>query len=330
MHPLSLFASTNLILLFHAVPSKDWFADTLRRVRQFYNFVSAEDIELYYYGGGILGNSCHVTFDDGKRTVYENALPVLKDMNIPATVFVSPRVVTEGRNYWFQELRIIRSIIGDAEVKEAICDSIGCSLADIQKYRVLSILKCMKLADIASTIDSLKARHDIRIKERFNISVAELHEMIDSGVFAVGGHTMNHAILSNESEETAEKEIRESLEGLSRMTSSRTRYFSYPNGSKLDYGEREIAILGRNDIKLTFAYNTEFFGKKSNPMSLPRAAFAISGSGENPAIVPKILLVPIWEGVRSLVRLGRTEERERTEIRRHLLLPRHGSSSHSE
>ncbi|MBN1504352.1 MAG: polysaccharide deacetylase family protein [Candidatus Eisenbacteria bacterium] len=324
MHPLSPFTSANLILLFHSVRSKAWFADTLRRVGQFYRFVSVEDVESYYYGDRTLTGSCHVTFDDGERTVYENALPVLRDMKIPATVFVSPGVVTEGRNYWFQELRIVRAAVGDARVKEAICDSIGCTLASLQKYSVLSLLKCMNLAAITSTIGSLKARHAIRIEERFNVSVAELREMIDSGAIAVGGHTINHPILSNESDETAEREIRESLEGLSGITGSQVKYFSPPNGSKLDYGDRETAILERNGVKLTFTYSLGFFGRKSNPMSLPRAAFSMSRSDQNRAIVPKILLVPVWGGIRYLVRLGRTEERERLEVRKHLLPARDG------
>jgi peptidoglycan/xylan/chitin deacetylase (PgdA/CDA1 family) len=325
-HPLSAFTSTNLILLFHIVPSKGWFADTLRWVRGIYDFVSAGDIESYYYGGERFKSSCHVTFDDGERTVYENAFPVLRDMDIPATVFVSPKVVAEGRNYWFQELRVIRGTVGDAKVREAICENLGCDMARISRYNVLSIMKCMKLAEILSTIESLKTRHGVRIEEQHNVNGAQLSEMIDSGVFSVGGHTMNHPILSNESDETAEREIRQSLEQLSRMTGRGARYFSHPNGKVLDYGERETGILRRNGVRLNFTYNTGYFGRKNDPLCLPRAGFATSGNGENPSIVPKILLVPVWDRIRTLARLGRTEEAERREITRSCAL---GDSSHS-
>ena len=315
IHPLSVFVPTNLVLLFHIVPSKAWFADTLRRVGALYDFVSARDLESYYYEGGRLTSSCHVTFDDGERTVYENAFPVLREMGIAATVFVSPKVVDEGLNYWFQELRVIRSAVGDARVKEAVCDALGCDMARIDRYHVLSILKSMKLDDILSAIDSLKTRHDVRIEERDNVSRAQLGEMMDSGVFAVGGHTMNHPILSNENDETAEREIRESLELLSRMTGRGVSYFSHPNGTVLDYGDRETEILRRNGVRLNFTYTAGYFGHKNDPLRLPRAGFATSAGNRNVSIVPKVLLVPAWDWIRTVARRGRTEEAERREIK---------------
>ena len=319
-HPLSAFGPTNLVLLFHIVPSRAWFADTLRRVGAMYDFVSAGDLESFYCGGRSLGSACHVTFDDGERTVYENAFPVLKDMGAAATVFVSPAVVAEGRNYWFQELRAIRSAVGDAEVKRAVCETLGCDMARIGRYHVLSIMKSMKLDDILSTLDCLKARHNVRVEERQNIGKAQLGEMIDSGVFAVGAHTMNHPILSNEDDETSEREIRESLEQLERLTGAAARYFSYPNGTVMDYGERETETLRRNGVRLNFTYTSGYFGRKNDPLRLPRAGFATSSRAENPSIVPKILLAPAWDRIRTIMRLGRTEEAERRDIGRSLAL----------
>ncbi len=321
-HPLSVFVPTNLVLLFHIVPSKAWFADTLRRVGTLYDFVSARDLESYYYEDGRLTSSCHVTFDDGERSVYENAFPVLREMGIRATVFVSPKVVDEGLNYWFQELRVIRSAVGDARVKEAVCENLGCDMARIDKYHVLSLLKSMKLDEILPMIESLKARHDVRIEERHNVSRAQLCEMMDSGVFAVGGHTMNHPILSNENDETAEREIRESLELLSRMTGSGVPYFSHPNGTVLDYGDRETEILRRNGVRLNFTYTAGYFGRKNDPLRLPRAGFATSAGDRNVSIVPKVLLVPVWDRLRTVARRGRTEEAMRKEITKSRALAR--------
>ncbi len=314
-HPLSAFSSANLVLLFHIVPSKAWFADTLRRVGTMYDFVSGQDLESYYYEGGRLRCSCHVTFDDGDRTVYDNAFPVLRDMGVAATVFVSPKMVAEGRNYWFQELRVIRRTVGDAKVKETVCDTLGCNMARVGRYHVLSIMKSMNVDQILSTIDSLKTRHGIRIDERQNVSRTELAEMTNSGVFAVGGHTMNHPILSNENDETAEREILDSLEQLGRMTGRGVPYFSHPNGTVLDYGERETNILRRNGVKLNFTYTMGHFGRMNDPLCLPRAGFATSGGDSNAAIMPKVLLVPVWDWIRVVARLGRTEEAERREIK---------------
>jgi hypothetical protein len=126
---------------------------------------------------------------------------------------------------------------------------------------------------------------------------------------------MSHPILSNENDRNAEKEIRESLEQLSRMLGMEASYFCYPNGTRLDYGTREQLILRENNVRLAFTGEVAFFGKNADPLSLPRARVSTSGGEGNLAILSKLLLLPVWDTMRSFVRLGRTEARERKEIK---------------
>jgi peptidoglycan/xylan/chitin deacetylase (PgdA/CDA1 family) len=44
-----------------------------------------------------------VTFDDGYRSVFDLARPILKRYGIPATVFVSTQAVTERQLFWYDE-----------------------------------------------------------------------------------------------------------------------------------------------------------------------------------------------------------------------------------
>ncbi|KPJ59527.1 MAG: hypothetical protein AMJ46_10965 [Latescibacteria bacterium DG_63] len=314
MHPLAPLMSTNLVLLFHIVPSADWFAATLKRVGSFYRFISAEEIESYYYGNATFNSCCHVCFDDGEKSVYENAFPVLRDMNVPATVFVSPKIIAEGRNYWFQELRHIRRQVGDELLKERICEALGCKHAEMREYRVLSILKTLKLADIMRAIETVKEKDRIEISTAHNMTTNQLLELIDSSVVTIGAHTLNHPILSNESDEDAEREIRESIEQLSKLINKDVRIFSYPNGTALDYGKREQSLLRQHGIRLAVTETVSFFHKSTDPLAIPRAAFSSKG-GKNRGILAKIVLLPVWHPLRSFLRPGKTEAKERTEIR---------------
>ncbi len=316
MHPLSVFTSANVILLFHIVPSKDWFADTLRRAAAYFDFVSAQEIVSYYRGDVRFNNRCHVSFDDGERTIYENAFPVLKDMRVPATLFVSPEVIVRGRNYWFQELREIRKRTGDVTIKRAICERLGCAYDKLARYHVLSALKCMRLADILGVVESVKESHAIEITDKHNMTPEQLRQLSRSGVVTVGAHTMNHPILSNESDEVAEREIRESVEKLSELLGAGVECFSYPNGTRLDYGPREIKVLQDCGIKLAFTEDMGFFGRKDDPYCLPRAGFATSAGSTNPGLSVRLLLLPVWDRMRRLARLGKTEISEREEITR--------------
>jgi peptidoglycan/xylan/chitin deacetylase (PgdA/CDA1 family) len=120
---------------------------------------------------------------------------------------------------------------------------------------------------------------------------------------------MTHPILQNEAANESERQIRESIEALDGLTGRTVRFFAYPNGAAgLDYGPREQATLAACGISLAFATDVGFFGPATDPLAIPRASLE---PGERAAkIVSKLLLVPIWDKVRSGV-----ERRERLVLR---------------
>jgi peptidoglycan/xylan/chitin deacetylase (PgdA/CDA1 family) len=283
----------------------------LRTIKRIYKFIPVEDIESYFYDKREQNNCCHICFDDGDRTFYENALPVLKEMNIPATLFVSPKVINSETNYWFQELNHLRNLIDNVLIKETICEISGCDYLRIKNYDLPSIVKCMKLKDILQVINAVKERCNITKTERCNITKKELYELSDSSIITIGAHTINHPILSNETDDNAEKEIRESVEELSTLLGRDIKYFAYPNGKAgLDWGIREQLILQENKIRLAFTTDAGFFNPKTNPLGIPRSGCSkLTGLASHLYWV-KLLLLPIWDNISR-----RTETRERKEIK---------------
>lgn len=58
-------------------------------IKEGYHFISYNDLVQYKEGNKkIYKKSCVLTFDDGYKDVYENAYPIIKDLNIPFTMFV--------------------------------------------------------------------------------------------------------------------------------------------------------------------------------------------------------------------------------------------------
>ena len=110
----------NVIVMFHTLPSCEWFRRTLRVLQRHYHFVCMEEIESYYYEEVPLTNGCHVCFDDGHRSFHEKALPVLREMNVPATLFISPYIVKNGVNYWFQRINDISDQIGQTALRTPV------------------------------------------------------------------------------------------------------------------------------------------------------------------------------------------------------------------
>ena len=310
MHPLSLCMQTNLVLTFHQIPSAHWFRNTLITIKKIFNFISIEDIEAYYYYQKKFNNSCHICFDDANVTFYKYAFPVLKEMNVPATLFVSPKIIKGNANFWFQELCDMAKQIDETMIKQTICEVINCNYKRIEKYSLMSIFKCMEMQSIVETLKTIKQKYIIKSTKRHNIGIEEFNEINDSDLITIGAHTMNHPILRNENDNQVRREIRESVEGLSRMIGRGIKYFAYPNGEiGLDFNLREQLILRENGIKLAFSTNTGFFNKKTNQLSILRSGLAGIERENTLWLFAKLFFIPVWDMIRC-----QKDIRERKEI----------------
>lgn len=313
MHPLTPFTSTNLAMTFHTVPSAAWFRGALQAIGRVYRFISAQDVEACFYGGKAFNGCCHICFDDGERSFLELAVPVLRSMQVPATLFVSPGVLAGGGNYWFQEIRFLRRKLGDAAVKQEIAALLGCPAEQIEPYSVNALLKSLRLDDIWRVIDGLKARHSLPTADPCNMTLDELVALSRDPLVAVGAHTMSHPILQNESGSDAEREIRRSVETLAALLNRPITYFAYPNGARgLDYGPREQAILRASGVTLAFTTDTGYFSRSNDPLAIPRAALEAGDSQAR--IQGKLWLAPVWDRLRR-----RDEARQRIELRKQLV-----------
>lgn len=90
-------------------------------------------------------------------------------------------------------------------------------------YNAFPVLKKYNLHAIVYMI----ANH---IGRSGNLTVEMLREMIDSGVFELGSHTLNHAWLSQVGLEEARREIFESKKVLSDIFNYPVKHFAYPGG----------------------------------------------------------------------------------------------------
>ena len=312
MHPYSLFTATNLVICFHHIPSKEWFHSALAAIRSCYRFVSADELEGYFYESRRFNSRCLLRFDDGDRSFYEHAFPVLKDLALPAILFVSPRVLNGGSNYWFQDMARFQQCLPDSAIKETIGAVTGWPVDEIVKYDVLALSKSLEFRELQKVLERLGDISGAEFESGLNISDDELREISRSGVVTVGAHTMNHPILANEEDSLAAAEISRSISELSRVLDKEVRHFAYPNGLReLDFGEREKRVLKAKGVKLAYSGETGFFGRRTDPFEIP----CLGASGDRGSrrlwLTAKFLLAPVWKRVRS-----DKQARERRSIQR--------------
>lgn len=312
-HPLSAFTSTNLVMTFHGVPAGAWFRRALETIGRWYSFVAVEEVRDYFAAGKRFNSRCLVTFDDGERSFADAALPVLESMGVPVVLFVSPGILAGGGNYWFQDLRTLRTSIGDDAIRQAAARLSGTPPAELAGCGVLALLKTLPLDEIRQLLDGLAAKHGLHFEQRWNLTLDEALVLDRHPLVTLGAHSMRHPILANENDTTARQEIAGSVSALQARLGRPVDLFAYPNGALgLDFDEREQGMLHECGVRLAFATDTGFFGTATDPLAIPRAA--LSGQETEREILARLLAVPLWDQVRT----GR-ERRERLQARGRLV-----------
>ncbi|MFH0735702.1 MAG: polysaccharide deacetylase family protein [bacterium] len=302
----------NKIIFFHAIRDQIWFEKVIILLKSKYKLIKIKDLEDFYYSGKILKNVCHLTIDDGDKTFYNIMYPILKKHNVPATLFVSPKICTTNENFWFQEIK------GDNEkqFKEIIAQYYNIKVAQINQYLIGMFLKNCRIEDIWNIIFTFNKQFNLQLKEPQNLSFEQLSEIDKEGLVTIGAHTLNHPILANEKDECSKNEIISSIMELENILEHEIKYFAYPNGiPSLDFGQREMDFLKYKNIRLAFSIDANNFTQNCNPLSIPR--FELS-HGNQLFLRAKLLLGNNWEKIKNIKSKG--EYKSRIEIKNKLNL----------
>jgi peptidoglycan/xylan/chitin deacetylase (PgdA/CDA1 family) len=211
-------------------------------VRKKYRFITLEQLaRMLRRGDRINKPSCAVTFDDGWRDNYLYAFPILQELQIPATVFVSVDHVESGKDFWPERLtRLLFSTMSTEENERVLLGVFSLPqfrTRDRLAYANLAImaLKQYSLEQVEKVLANLESklvfkREHIRT-ERLICYWHELKEMAESRIISIGSHTLSHAILTNENRDTQIREIVESKKAIEEKMGIPAIHFAYPNGA---------------------------------------------------------------------------------------------------
>jgi peptidoglycan/xylan/chitin deacetylase (PgdA/CDA1 family) len=246
---------------------------------------------------------CHITFDDGDRTFYTSAYPVLQKYHVPATIFVSPKIILNQENFWFQEVLDYDK----NEMRNILSKELSQPLEKLKTINFMNILKCLTIFQINKIIMIYRKETNTPPKPFQNMNLTQILEVEKSGLIKVGAHTLNHPILKNESDEVCYKEISESIIELQKILGHNVRYFAYPNGiPNYDFGNREIDILNKNNIAIAVSTESKFISKRDSKLAFPRLGLSY---GSMRFVKIKLMLGANWERIKLF--LLRTDSKER-------------------
>jgi peptidoglycan/xylan/chitin deacetylase (PgdA/CDA1 family) len=200
-----------------------------------------------------------ITFDDGYADNVSAALPILKRFGLPATFFVATGFINGGRMWNDTILEAIRRIPpGQLDLEKlgldrySINDTAGrrTAVADIlrrTKYR--STAERLKVSESIAEIAETALPVDLMMTDK------DIRTLSESGM-AIGGHTVNHPILSAIDADEARCEIDTGRRQLEAISSSKVELFAYPNGRRgKDYSSDHVDIV--RDLGFKAAVSTD-------------------------------------------------------------------------
>jgi len=162
-------------------------------------------------GRKFLPRTVAISFDDGYLDNYTNALPILAELNLPATIFI-PAGRIGGGNILDHDQAFNRDFNPLLDWNQVI------EMNQINKQT----MEVAESPEDDATGNESERRH-CRIE--------------------FGGHTVNHTVLESVGDETAVVEINDSKRIIDSRLGQDTTLFAYPVGTRREYGTRHVAMV---------------------------------------------------------------------------------------
>ena len=218
-----------------------------------------------------------ITFDDGYRSTHDLALPVLKELGLPATVFIATRYM-DGSNMWND--RIMNAV---RKMPQGLFDlndmQLGLHLVsdpasrDLISDKLIQAAKYMPTSQRQTLTDRLEllAGQTHHQEDQSLMLNAEMVRTLVSNGFEVGGHTVTHPILTKLDDREALWEIAQCKEELESITGHPVRLFAYPNGKAgMDYDERHVQMAKQAGYDAAFITTIGTVSNDTDLFQIPR------------------------------------------------------------
>jgi peptidoglycan/xylan/chitin deacetylase (PgdA/CDA1 family) len=189
-------------------------------------------------------NAVVVTLDDGYKDNYINAFPILKQLSIPATIFLATDAIGSERILWqdrvfsaFREtqLPLLSGFANNRRdfpldtVKERV----------FAQNEVLKLLWSLDRYERLRWIDCLTEQlqvDDKKASSNLMLTWDEVRSMAQDGI-SFGSHTVTHPILSKLTAERVWDEISQSKRVIERQLGCMVRTLAYPRGKREDFND---------------------------------------------------------------------------------------------
>ena len=271
------------------------FEQQMRYLKRKYDILRFEEKWDSGKGEGIV-----ITFDDGYLDNFQYALPILEELEIPATVFVSVGTLENNRELWWDELeRLILSEENHLNSISIVDKKYGCNW-DTSSYElklncyyaIHHLMKnCIDVGMREQWFEQLREQHKIDGHARDSFRTLDRHfcmSLARSKYITIGAHTVSHPSLAKMSIKGQQDEIVNSKDYLEVLLQKRIDMFSYPFGVKgVDYNEDTIQICKETGIRKAASTQPGIWSVECSDYEIPRNVVRNWGISEFQCMINK-------------------------------------------
>jgi len=275
-----------------------YFERLMRFLREKMHPVSLEEIVSFVAGEKrIPDRAVSLTMDDGYMDNYLNAFPILKQYQIPATIFLTTGYTNTDSIYWWDLIGEIlkRTKIKKLEMREIkiLLDGKGGWLPDIVPLNTLYrrnaawddltfALRWCGAAQISKVIELMEDRLEVNTGAYKHLhsllTWSQIREMSRNGI-DFGAHTDSHQPLSTLSSEQLLKEFLVSKQAIEEQIGKPVASFAYPYGDCHAPGLDLPEMLAQCGFQCAFTVENGHVDAGSNPFALKRVGIENSSVG---------------------------------------------------
>lgn len=299
-----------IILMYHRITrteldpwgmcvSPENFSEHLHAIRQVATPMSLVDFVRARESGELPERAVVVTFDDGYLDNFERALPLLRQHQVPATLFITTCNIDSPREFWWDRLETL--LLAPTTLPERLelpLDS-GVRVWELGSAANYSAVERENdrgtMAWLAGKDGRLRFFYDVwkslwplaadkreqaldqlanwsgvdssPSPSRRSMSSAEIHAMGQESLMTIGAHTVDHPPLSAHPAEFQSEQILLGRENLQQILGVPVTTFAYPHG---EYSPETIRLLRNAGFECAVTVQQKVVGLDSDDMTLPR------------------------------------------------------------
>ena len=239
-----------LILCYHGIgasgnpllpsTSRESFETQMRFLRNHYRIVSMDEVCGELRSDSVSSPGIAITFDDGYRSVYTTAFPILREYNIPATVYLTLDTIETGQAAWYDRVFLATALATNGSLD---LDLDGPWHFDLNSTEQRLHAALEVVAFLRSLPNSRRCELAAFFERKMGLSLnaisgniltwEQIHSMSRAGI-SFGSHTMTHPVVSQLSEPELVLELCGSKRLLEERIDTPVLDFAYPFGKVSD------------------------------------------------------------------------------------------------